>query len=409
MWRWFSLDSGISVINLSRMKRLAAVLFLLTTLEIFATPEPQIGAVLRHGDNYDISVIFSEPVNVSALDDPENYDVTPGNILALRLCATNQGVILTVGSLSAGMDGVLSIKNMLDPFDNPVPAASLEFKTGARLWAYIGANELGFPYDVVGFPTNGFDLFSGGVQQMEEYDDAVFMGGQITGDFEAKVRVEYVEPAGRGSKAGIMIREQLDEGRPRPVDPFDPAQAFSRYVELAVSNPVSILGEPSPGHQIWQRAVSPGTETLSLTVTNQAAPDFTNAWVRIERAGQQFTMSRSSDGKNWQQIGGATFNPPLSTNVYVGLAFTPQNSDVPPETGFRRTFLAQFREYELIPKESGDLRIATVGDHAEVTWAFGWILQTALAVTGPWSQAPSQTSPLRVNFSEQMRFYRLSR
>jgi hypothetical protein len=389
------------------MKRLAVVFVVITAMNLIASPEPQIGDVLKHDAAYEISVIYTEPVDISTLSDPENYSVSPGSFTSLRLCATNQGAILTVSGLSAGQQGVVEISNVMDTSGNILPTAVLNFTASDKLWANIGANELGFPFDAYGITTNAFDLISGGIQQRDEYDDATFVGETLDGDFEVKVRVEYVDPAGAGAKAGIMIREHLDEGKPRPLDPDDPAQAFSRYVELAISAPVSALGEQNSAHQIWQRAVSPSVETISLTVTNDAPPAFTNAWLRIVRAGQQFTMWRGIDGEHWEQLGGATFDPPLTNTVYVGMAWCPQNDDIPPTSDQRGSFVAKFRDYAVTPKGSSNLKIQMLGDHAEVTWDAGWTLETAPTVTGQWTTASSQQSPVRVDFTEGMRFFRL--
>jgi regulation of enolase protein 1 (concanavalin A-like superfamily) len=389
------------------MKGLILLLALFSALKVIASPEPQIGGVLQHDGAYEISVIYTEPVDTSTLSDSSNYGISSGSIAALRLCATNQGVILTVNGLVPGEQGSVLISNILDPSGNPVPDATLDFATTGLLWANIGANELGFPYDAYGVTTNAYDLISGGIQQRDEYDDATFVGESLQGDFEVKVRVDYVDPAGAGAKAGIMIREQLDEGKARPLNPDDPSQAFSRYVELAVSAPASVLGEPNDAHEIWQRAVSPGLDTISVTVTNDASPAFTNAWLRIVRAGQDFTMWRSIDGEHWDQIGEASFDTPLADTVYVGLAWCPQNDDIPPTSDLRGSFVAKFRDFALTPKSASNLKIQMLGDHAEVTWDAGWTLETAPAVTGPWTNATSQTSPLRVDFTEGMRFYRL--
>jgi hypothetical protein len=388
---------------------LATSFAFLFAITLNAAPEAQLGAVLRHAGAHDISIIYTEPVNVGSLGDPENYHVIPGNIIGLRLGATNTGSILTVTGLATGLHGAVTITNMFDTGGAPIPDATVEFDVTDRLWATIGANELGFPADVVGMPKDGFDLWSGGVQQRDEYDDATFVGEQFNGDFEVKVRVEYVEPAGAGAKAGIMIREKLDEGKPRPLDPENPSQAFSRYVELSVQAPASVLNEPGAEHQIWQRPVSTNLETISLTVTSNAPPAYTNAWLRIVRRGQQFTMYRGINGVNWTQIGEATFDPPLTNNPYVGLAFSPQNDDIPFDTGLRKSFVAKFREYELIPIEGGEnnLRIQLVGDQAEVLWDSNWTLQTAPTVTGQWNDLTTATSPYRVNLNEPMRFFRL--
>jgi hypothetical protein len=387
------------------MKRLTFLTWLLVTVNLAAQPQPQLGGVLKHGSAYELSVIYSEPVDVSTLSDVENYAVTPGAKSALRLCATNQGAILTVDGLTAGDQGTLLISNIQDTSGAVVPTADLDFRAIGRLWVGIGANELGFPVDAYGINTNGYDLVSGGIQQRDEYDDATFVGESLQGDFEVKVRVESVDAAGAGAKAGIMIREALDAGKGRPLNPDDASQAFSRYVELAVGAPVALTGEANSGHQIWQRAVSPSLDTISLTVTNDAAPAFTNAWLRIVRSGQDFTMWRGADGQNWDQIGSATFDPPLTDTIYVGLAWCPQNDEVPGDQ--RGAFTAKFRDYSLTPKATSNLKIQMLGDHAEVTWDAGWTLETAPVITGQWTNSVSQQSPMRVDFTEGKRFYRL--
>lgn len=391
------------------MKRLAGFLLFLTTIGAQAVPEPQIGAVLRNGNGYDISIIYTEPVDVGTLGTPENYAISPGSLSTVRIVATNQGALLRVTSSTPNTSGTVTLSNMTDPSGNALPVVTFPFDITSRRWAQIGANELGFRSEVIGIPENGFDLFNGGIQQRDEYDDATFAGEQVSGDFDVKVRVDFVEPAGAGAKAGIMIREHLDENKTRPLDPFDPAQAFSRYVELAVRAPQSVLGEGDSSHHIYQRAVFASFDTLELAVTNDAAPAFPDAWLRIERVGNQFKMYRGSDGANWLQIGGATFDPALTNNIWVGLAFSAQNDDIPAATELRKSFVAKFREYELTPKTSelGPLRIQFVGDHAEVTWEGAGTLQTAPTVTGPWSDISAATSPYPVNFNESMRFYRL--
>ena len=392
------------------MKRLASLVLFVFAAQLHTVAEPLIGGVLRHEGAHEIAVVFTEPVDASSLVNSDNYSIAPGSISTIRIAATNQGAILRVSGLSGATSGILNISGVLDPSGNLLPAASLEFDVTARAWVQVGDNELGFRSEVVGVPENGFDLFNGGVMQRDHYDDATYVAEQFSGDFDARVRVEYVEPAGAGAKAGIMIRESLDENKQRPVDPFDPAQAFSRYVELAVSAPVSALNEPNSAHQIWQRAEFPSMETLSLAVTNDAPPAFPDAWLRVVRIGNEFKMYRGTDGANWTQISGASFNPPLATNVYVGVAFSASNNDIPPETELRKSFVAKFRDYQLTtPNEvGGNISIQHRGDHAEVTWD-GWTLQTAPTVLGPWDDLTTATSPLRVNFTDPKRFYRLKK
>src|SRR5688572_6802206 len=136
------------------MKRPVFLIVFLAAITIQAAPEPQIGAVLRHEGAHEISVIYSDRVNVSTLANPGNYSISPVSIASLRLVATNQGAILRVTGLSAGSSGALSIINITDPSGNALPPATLQFSVPNRLWAEIGANELGFRPEVVGIPEN---------------------------------------------------------------------------------------------------------------------------------------------------------------------------------------------------------------------------------------------------------------
>ena len=60
------------------MKWFASLLLFLTAIGAQAVPEPQIGGVIRHGADYEISVIYTEPVATGALSDPVNFAVSSG-------------------------------------------------------------------------------------------------------------------------------------------------------------------------------------------------------------------------------------------------------------------------------------------------------------------------------------------
>lgn len=373
-----------------------------------AEPVPVLG-VVRHGELFELSLIYSEAVDTVSLQTLESYSVTPGELTRSRLAATNQGVILSSANLTANSAGTFSINGVLDETQNPLPPQIIPFDTGNLFWTTIGGSELSLPPEVTAINTNGFDVVSGGIQQKDEYDEATFVGEALTGDFERKVRVAFVEPAGFGAKAGIIVRESLDEGKSRPVDPGDPSQAFSRYVGLFVSAPETAAGEAGQGeHLILQRAQNPSIVTDSLTVTNDAAPAFPDAWLQVKRVGEVFYMSRSTNGVTWESLGSAQFPEAMPETLYVGLSFSPQNDDVPVGSGLRRSFVAKFRDFTRTEQDNR-IKIERVGDHAELSWTGNWILQTATTAAGSWENAPSQANPQTVNFSETMRFYRLRR
>src|SRR5207253_300766 len=163
--RWCSRAIGISDIDQFYMKRLAVLSLVITAVSVFAAPEAQMGGALRHGTDYEISLLYTEPVDTGTLGNPENYVVRPGALDTLRLAATNQGAILTVSGLTAGQPGTVSITNIFDLGGNAVPDATLAFTTSDRFWTVIGANELGFRAEVLTVTNGGYDLFSGGIQQ----------------------------------------------------------------------------------------------------------------------------------------------------------------------------------------------------------------------------------------------------
>lgn len=386
------------------------VVCLLAAVLSLAGAEPKLG-VLKNGNIFELSLIFEEPVDTISLQNPESYAISAGEIVTTRLIATNRGVILGVNGLSANTPVVLSINHVRDPALNELPPQQISFNTGARFWTVIGGNELGLPANVTAFSTNGFDVLSGGIQQRDEYDEATFAGELISGNFDVMVRVDFVAAAGAGAKAGIMIREEMDEGKSRPLDPTDPVQSFSRYIELAVRN--SLTADNQPGiamHQILVRPAKGSFVTDSLTVTNNAPPEFTNAWLRVERVGNEFKMYRGTDGVVWQQIGSANFESAAPEALYVGVAFSPQNDDLSPSSNLRDSFVAKFRDYELEVESSAEIFIRKTGaTTAELRWEGLWTLQTVTNLTNQWMSAPVQTNPQTINTDEKLRFFRLFR
>jgi len=152
----------------------------------------------------------------------------------------------------------------------------------------------------------------------------------------------------------------------------------------------------------------------SLTVTNDAAPQFTNAWLRVQRLGDEFKMYRGTNGTTWEQIGSATFDAPAPTNVWVGIAFSPQNDDLFAGSGLRNLFTDKFRDYSVTNTPAGKLkieRLPTAGQ-AQLSWeGTGFTLQISTNILGPWNTAPSQANPqtLTISPGEPTRFYRLRR
>lgn len=390
----------------------AVLCFFAFAVSLFAADDPLVG-VLKHGDVYEFSVIFQQPVDFLSIQDLDHYAATSAQFSASRLTATNQGVILTATGPTPGLDGVMQISHVLDASQNEIPPASIGFTVTNRFWTVIGGNELGFTPEVTAISTNGFDVFSGGIEQRDYYDEATFVGEVVTNDFNRIVRVQSVDPAGLGAKAGLMVRESLDEGKGRPLNPDDPAQAFSRYIELAVSSPQTADGQAGDTtHRIWMRPTNGNLVTQSLTVTNDAAPKFPDAWLRIQRVGNEFKMFRGTNGVAWEQIGSAQFTDPAPTNLYVGVAFSPQNDDLSFNSGLRDLFVAKFRDYSGSSTTRPSLTLKRINGQGELSWTNAtsatWVLETTTTIPNPtWDVAASQQNPQTIDLADQKRFFRL--
>jgi hypothetical protein len=119
-----------------------------------------------------------------------------------------------------------------------------------------------------------------------------------TGDCTITARVVSVQDVNPWSKAGVMIRESLDQGA---------ANAF-----MAVT----------PGNgATWQNRSSDDGGTGWNNQLGLSAP----CWVELARRGNTFTGYYSLDGVNWTNQGTAAFTM-ASNTVYVGLAVTSHNN-----------------------------------------------------------------------------------
>jgi O-glycosyl hydrolase len=119
----------------------------------------------------------------------------------------------------------------------------------------------------------------------------------VTGNCTMIARVTGVQNADVWSKAGIMIRDNLN------------ANAANAYIAVTPGNGVT-----------WQYRTSTGGSSGNNNTTNLTAP----YWVKLVRSGNTFTGYRSPNGVTWTQQGTSqTFT--MTNTAYVGLAVTSHN------------------------------------------------------------------------------------
>src|SRR5262245_43945486 len=145
--------------------------------------------------------------------------------------------------------------------------------------------------------SNGvYTVRASGADIWDTQDEFRFVYLSLAGDGEITARVDSLTATNSWTKAGVMIRESLS------------ANSRFAYTLVSAANGVDFEYRQSTGGTV-------GPAGAMDRVTR--AP----YWVRLGRAGNQFTAYVSADGQTWRQQGSsATIT--MGANVYAGLAVT---------------------------------------------------------------------------------------
>ena len=383
------------------------------------------GSLLGPG-GVEVGVSFAGPVDKASIPFPDNFQLSGGSIGGLRFDEETGSVVLETSGLQTGRGYTVTVSNVADLSGNPVPATTLSFTVRPISWGPVGQSELGFAPAAVAIGGSGFDLRNGGIQFWDVYDEATFVYEAVTGDFDKKVRIESQDASSPFARAGLMARETLDLGKPRPANPDDPSQAFSRYVAIQADPVLTADGSPANNQfEITRRLFTGGIGRLtpdpteSLPISENAAPAYPNAWVRLKRGGDTFSMYSSNNGKDWTLLGTTAFPttdangspvPPFPKTVFVGPVYGSENGNIPLNSGLRADWLARFRDYG-DANSGGDpgesLAIERRADGLFVRWTGPGTLQKSPSVFGPWGNVDGAASPYSVPPGQSAQYFRL--
>jgi regulation of enolase protein 1 (concanavalin A-like superfamily) len=128
-----------------------------------------------------------------------------------------------------------------------------------------------------------------------EYFHFVFK--QISGDFSLTARVASLQATNPMAWAGLMARKSS-------------ITSWSRSHANVLA-----LATPEMGVKLQHRAVDSTAATAGPMAADARAP----VWLRLERAGEKFTTTRSADGVTWEELGAVSV-PGLPENLLVGIA-----------------------------------------------------------------------------------------
>lgn len=249
-----------------------------------------------------IGLVFSEPVDKSAAENPASYTVPGVSIVSATLKPDRKTVVLIVTGLN-GTGFTVSGGGVKDTSGTPADATPV-----AGTVINLAAADVGLPAEpgsaystgpgIVTIHAGGYDFWSTG-------DSGFFAPVERTGDFDMRVQVSNFSPAAANAsaKALLMVRETADaESRHVAVAVFPQAKNWTGFKRDQIFGPSSVLA----GN--WK-------------VDWPAGNNYPNAWTRIRRSGNTFTTFGSINGEAWTQVGDS-YTPavPFGDTVLVGMA-----------------------------------------------------------------------------------------
>lgn len=155
--------------------------------------------------------------------------------------------------------------------------------------------------------TNTYTVTGAGTDIWNASDNFEFCDKAITGDCTIVARVASMTvTSGTGAinlsaKAGVMIRESI--------------AANAKFVDV-------VMTPTTNGACMQNRATTGASAVQSAQVSTARLPE----WVKLVRAGNNFTGYCSVDGVTWTQMG-AVVSVPMNQAVYVGFAVTAHNNN----------------------------------------------------------------------------------
>jgi hypothetical protein len=407
-------------------------------------------------DKKTIGVKFSEPISSANGTVAGNYTLSQGTVTAAKIGALGDSVYLSVSGLTADTFTV-TVKNVSDTAGNVIAANSVVSGKVSN-WK---AADVGFIQDPNARPTPGDDPYRVGQTVATSSDAApdmeVIGGGSntwnpgdflhyvydptpLTGNFDVTVKVahyEHPDTAGQGgySNSGLMLRAAVyNEGEEYTIDGTKaPMVANTTYYNYA--------GGPGRGGiPLWRTDVHGGYGNGNAgygwgTVINglkgyypginatdsKGTPDpqsspYTAHWLRIARAGSDYTFYVSWNGIDWDKLDGPTTlalpdrlllgystmndsgagTPPFSAYGPNGHTIDPMDplnystlgGWVQNESNYTVTKIRVYRDSSKITALSAKL----VAGKVEVSYTAG-TLASASKIIGPWTPLGPQPNP----------------
>ncbi len=204
-----------------------------------------------------------------------------------------------LSAVNAAGEGANSSEANATPQPTTLPSPWMDQDVGVLVQWSGDAGDVGWPGSA-SFAGGTYTVKGSGIDIWNNADSLHFAYRAISGDCTNIIRVTAVQNTDPWAKAGIMIRESLNQ---------DSVNAF--------------VGITSQNGSIFSSRPATGGACTSFGQSGVGAP----YWVKLVRIGNTFTGYSSANGSTWTQIGSPMVIA-MDEDVLVGMAVTAHNQTV---------------------------------------------------------------------------------
>jgi hypothetical protein len=233
-----------------------------------------------------VGALFDRPPDRATAETPACYQFNPvAAVTNAGLRADGKTVALALQSVSATQFNLIA-DGVMGPWSNSLRSEIV------GLVLPLTAEDVGGPLEAssaLAIGNGDISVRAGGRDIWDQADSFHFIHQPRSGDFDVRVQVTSFQGTATSAKASLMVRESLAPG--------------SRHFTLTVY--------PAQGNwtAFW-RLTTNGTSAVASGNwrINWPGINYPNVWLRLKRAGHQFSVYGGGNGHDWIQIAD-TFTP----------------------------------------------------------------------------------------------------
>ncbi len=352
--------------------------------------------------NY-VGVLFSERMDKASVESIAAYQVTGAAVQAATL-STNQVVVLLKLDKAVASGATVQVTGVKDLAGN-VGNGTVSVAINALLSRDIGTvNTNGVFTDpvwagsAIAYANGGFEIRASGSDIWGTADAFHYVYQEVNGDFDAVVRIADLQGVNWWTKAGLMVREDLD----------------------ANSADLFVVATPANGEYAFQAAGRATKGGSSIEIGDRVRPvTYPNGWMRVQRANSVLSLYASTNGTDWVSMitNTAVASLPLPSKLYVGICVTGHDN-----SGTNNT-TAMFHDFKLTssgtPTEAPELTVVRSKPNIVISWdaalGAGFKVYGSATVNGTWTEIPEAVtttggvSSVTVNAASGTKFFKLQK